>query len=314
MKKSRILSALTSVAMVGTMIASALPFTASAFDRLVVKESVSQFSLVPEKSSFTMDEVKAGNAKTTVAMLVDNFGDDELVTYLKSGFAASDSGITLSNLKFTEVNGLTNVNGTGGKFNRDFDASGISGTNFFIQNGPDKWFVKNDNDASVVTFDVTFDSSMAEGEYTIDFDNQFELLSGNSTAAGLDKDDPNYGLVNVDYSASVTKIPATITLGSSSPSTEGTTEPSEATTESEDNRVYVGDANLWADKVEAAPGEEVVVNMYIDTQGKEIRGLEARAMFDRTMLEVTKMVQDWGLDKSATITLEEALYVVSSAV
>ena len=76
MKKSRILSALTSVAMVGTMIASALPFTASAFDRLVVKESVSQFSLVPEKSSFTMDEVKAGNAKTTVAMLVDNFGDD----------------------------------------------------------------------------------------------------------------------------------------------------------------------------------------------------------------------------------------------
>ena len=174
MKKSRILSALTSVAMVGTMIASALPFTASAFDRLVVKESVSQFSLVPEKSSFTMDEVKAGNAKTTVAMLVDNFGDDELVTYLKSGFAASDSGITLSNLKFTEVNGLTNVNGTGGKFNRDFDASGISGTNFFIQNGPDKWFVKNDNDASVVTFDVTFDSSMAEGEYTIDFDNQFE--------------------------------------------------------------------------------------------------------------------------------------------
>lgn len=56
-----------------------------------------------------MDEVKAGNAKTTVAMLVDNFGDDELVTYLKSGFAASDSGITLSNLKFTEVNGLTNV-------------------------------------------------------------------------------------------------------------------------------------------------------------------------------------------------------------
>lgn len=48
MKKSRILSALTSVAMVGTMIASALPFTASAFDRLVVKESVSQFSLVPE--------------------------------------------------------------------------------------------------------------------------------------------------------------------------------------------------------------------------------------------------------------------------
>ncbi|MBS6847742.1 MAG: hypothetical protein KH205_04745 [Ruminococcus sp.] len=53
--------------------------------------------------------------------------------------------------------------------------------------------------------------------------------------------------------------------------------------------------------------------MYIDTHGELLRGLEARAMFDRTKLEVTKMVQDWGLDKSATITLEEALYVVSSA-
>ena len=314
MKKRRFLSVVTSIAMVATMAANAIATTVSAAD-VIEKTSTMALTLKPEKSSFTMDEVKAGNAKTTISLMCDNYDDAEQVTLLLTSFVGSASGMTFTNMTITEDNALTVADGFG-EATMDFGQTGIdpadtskpqSQTGFFIQNDGLSPFVKKDLSKSIVTFDVSFDPSMAAGKYTVDFDSSFAVTSGVG------------GTTLVQYGKSVrsNSTIATITLGDSvdptaapttvAPTAAPTTQPTE------DNKEYEGDADIWADKVEAEPGETVTVNMYADTHDKKIRGFEARAIYDKSMLELTSMKMGKGFVAKATINAKEGVYIVSSA-
>ena len=60
MKKGKFLSILTTVAMAGSMVLSAVPFTASAYVGDVV-ETAGKFSMTADQTNFTLDEIKAGS-------------------------------------------------------------------------------------------------------------------------------------------------------------------------------------------------------------------------------------------------------------
>ncbi len=309
MKKRRLLSVLTSAAILATTVASSMVSTVFAGET-VQGTSTDVITLKPEKSSFTEEEVSAGKATSKVSFMFDSFDDADEVTMLLAKIKGDSSHITFQNLTITTENAITCKNDPMYDASFDFTVSGTdpedtssptATTGFFIQNDGTNPFIKNDLTKTVATFDVIFDSTTPAGTYNVSLDSGSSLLSGTQ------------GTTFVEYINSIKINAATFTIGGAvQPTTAApTTQPSSEDTTA--SRTYIGDCKIWADEVVAEPGATVTVNMYADTNKVDIRGFEARAIYDTDMLTLTDMKMGKGFAARPTINKDKAVYVLASA-
>ncbi|MGN1481728.1 hypothetical protein, partial [Porcipelethomonas sp.] len=74
MKKGKLLSAFTSLALFGSMFAGALPATVSAVDSVNTT-----FSMTSEKTNYTLDEIRAGATARVYVKAGGEFQNDNIV-------------------------------------------------------------------------------------------------------------------------------------------------------------------------------------------------------------------------------------------
>jgi hypothetical protein len=297
MKKGKFLSVLTSLAMAGTMVLSAVPFTASAAG----DASTVGLKLTSAKTTFTMDEVASGSAKTTVYVNAStDFDASAEVVSITAALESSDwDTVAPVNFIYQEPNQLGtskkgsklmkcfNTNATmigsvwtetvptvGGVTIGDFTSVGYSDTTkpkFILMSDSGTGFIQtNAKNAgeNIAEFDIEIPANAKAGEYTINFCDT-EVSIGSFAGGGSQ--------------TTYTDIPTTgitIKIGD----TAETTKPAE-TTVSQVSLEYVGDCKLWAETlVPAAAGETVEVPVYIDTNGEVIEGLGAMITYDKSAL------------------------------
>ena len=342
MKKGKLLSAFTSLALAGTMLASALPFTASAAS----VQTDLQLSMSADKTSFTLDEIKAG-AKATVYVNADGEFQTANITSLGAKFKSSDWRVRAKNVEISYRNQIANNNGdrfssfysiaTFGEWTKDFPVdqdmyeeyegeiedpisyavkakTAISDTNMpaiqIISNKNIGYFKKGTG-SSVAHFDVEFPTDLEAGTYTIDFaDVQLPV--------GID----DYGHLGDGIAKSATGI--TFTVGDSQPTTEPvTTAATKATTAATSasgiqlSRDYTGTVKLSAEKVSAAAGDKkVALNIYADTNGFTIENLTFKVQYDSKLTLNTEESFKKGLGiRPGTTTFEAStntyLFIIS---
>ena len=342
MKKGKLLSAFTSLALAGTMLASALPFTASAAS----VQTDLQLSMSADKTSFSLDEIKAG-AKATVYVNADGEFQTANITSLGAKFKSSDWRVRAKNVEISYRNQIANNNGdrfssfysiaTFGEWTKDFPVdqdmyeeyegeiedpisyavkakTAISDTNMpaiqIISNKNIGYFKKGTG-SSVAHFDVEFPTDLEAGTYTIDFaDVQLPV--------GID----DYGHLGDGIAKSATGI--TFTVGDSQPTTEPvTTTTTKATTAATSasgiqlSRDYTGTVKLSAEKVSAAAGDKkVALNIYADTNGFTIENLTFKVQYDSKLTLNTEESFKKGLGiRPGTTTFEAStntyLFIIS---
>ena len=332
MKKGKLLSAFTSLALAGTMLASALPFTASAAS----VQTDLQLSMSAEKTSFTLDEIKAGATATVYVKADGNFESDN-ITSLGARFKSSDWDVRAKNLEISYHNQIANNKGDGfssfysvatfGEWTKDFPIdqdkydktngkmskaisyavkakTAITDTNMpsiqIISNKNIGYFKKGTG-SSIAHFDVEFPKDLEAGTYTIDF-----------ADVQLPVSVDDYGHLGDGIAKSATGI--TFTVGDSQPTTEPvTTAATKATTAATSasgiqlSRDYTGTVKLSAEKVTAAAGDKkVALNIYADTNGFTVENLTFMVKYDSSKLTLdsdTPFEEGYGLDPGS-ITFE----------
>ena len=329
MKKGKLLSAFTSLALAGTMLASALPFTASAAS----VQTDLQLSMSAEKTSFTLDEIKAGATATVYVKADGNFESDN-ITSLGARFKSSDWDVRAKNLEISYHNQIANNKGDGfssfysvatfGEWTKDFPidqdkydktngkkSSAISyavkaKTAITDTNMPSIQIISNKNigyfkkgtGTSIAHFDVEFPTDLKAGTYTIDF-----------ADVQLPVSVDDYGHLGDGIAKSATGI--TFTVGDSQPTTEPvTTAATKATTAATSasgiqlSRDYTGTVKLSAEKVTAAAGDKkVALNIYADTNGFTVENLTFMVKYDSSKLTLntdTPFEEGYGLDPGST--------------
>ena len=329
MKKGKLLSAFTSLALAGTMLASALPFTASAAS----VQTDLQLSMSAEKTSFTLDEIKAGATATVYVKADGNFESDN-ITSLGARFKSSNWDVRAKNLEISYHNQIANNKGDGfssfysvatfGEWTKDFPidqdkydktkgkkSSAISyavkaKTAITDTNMPSIQIISNKNigyfkkgtGTSIAHFDVEFPTDLKAGTYTIDF-----------ADVQLPVSVDDYGHLGDGIAKSATGI--TFTVGDSQPTTEPvTTAATKATTAATSasgiqlSRDYTGTVKLSAEKVKAAAGDkQVALNIYADTNGFTVENLTFMVKYDSSKLTLntdTPFEEGSGLDPGST--------------
>ena len=249
MKKGKILSAFTSLAIAGTMLASALPFTASAATTV---QTDLQLSMTSDKTSYTLDEIKAG-ATARVYVKADGEFQTANITSFGAKFKSSDWRVRAKNVEISYRNQFANNNGdrfssfysiaTFGEWTKDFPVdqdmyeeyegeiedpisyavkarTAITDTNMpaiqIISNKNIGYFKKGTG-SSIAEFDVEFPTDLEAGTYSINFaDVQLPV--------GID----DYGHLGDGKEKSATGI--TFTIGDGQSATTATTKATTATT------------------------------------------------------------------------------------
>ena len=249
MKKGKILSAFTSLAIAGTMLASALPFTASAATTV---QTDLQLSMTSDKTSYTLDEIKAG-ATARVYVKADGEFQTANITSFGAKFKSSDWRVRAKNVEISYRNQFANNNGdrfssfysiaTFGEWTKDFPVdqdmyeeyegeiedpisyavkarTAITDTNMpaiqIISNKNIGYFKKGTG-SSIAEFDVEFPTDLEAGTYSINFaDVQLPV--------GID----DYGHLGDGKEKSATGI--TFTIGDGQSTTTTTTKATTATT------------------------------------------------------------------------------------
>ena len=203
MKKGKFLSILTTVAMAGSMVLSAVPFTASAYVGDVV-ETAGKFSMTADQTNFTLDEIKAGaTAKVKVHFTGDVSGEKMLSLESKFDCSDSDWKVVPTNMTLPYPCQIANDKGskpssfrkdstnTSSIWTKDFPADPDSARGnpisyalkVELEGGyqPGAYpifkyitdetigYIKPGEGDAVCEFDVEFPTDLAEGEYTIGF-------------------------------------------------------------------------------------------------------------------------------------------------
>ncbi len=224
MKKKRILSALTSLAMIGTMVAGALPFSVSAATKDA--ETTMNLGLTTTAPTSYAEGTYENGLEIPVSVVVNNYDEAEMYTGLQCNVAGPE-GVKIKSMSIPgnsadrkdpnfEGNWFSCVGGDGYS-NRDFkcsvtpDTAYTPGFSLMSQSGL-KPFTQNtytkQGDA-IAKFVAVFEPGLAPGKYDIDF----------TFLAGVNSNDVNLTLKYVPTGEKLT-----IELG-------GDTEPTEATTE-----------------------------------------------------------------------------------
>ena len=335
MKKGKILSAFTSLAIAGTMLASALPFTASAATTV---QTDLQLSMTSDKTSYTLDEIKAGATARVYVKADGNFEADN-ITSLGARFKSSNWDVRAKNLEIGYHNQIANNKGDGfssfysvatfGEWTKDFPidqdkydktngkkSSAISyavkaKTAITDTNMPSIQIISNKNigyfkkgtGSSIAEFDVEFPTDLEAGTYSIDFaDVQLPVC--------ID----DYGHLGDGIVKSTKGI--TFTIGDGQSATTATTKATTATTKATSvssgtgivlDRDYTGTIKLSAEKVSAKAGaSKVAVKIYADTNGFTIENLTFMIKYDSSKLKLnsdTPFEEGYGIDPGS-ITFE----------
>ena len=330
MKKGKFLSILTTVAMAGSMVLSAVPFTASAYVGDVV-ETAGKFSMTADQTNFTLDEIKAGaTAKVKVHFTGDVSGEKMLSLESKFDCSDSDWKVVPTNMTLPYPCQIANDKGskpssfrkdstnTSSIWTKDFpaDPDSVRGNPISyalkveLEGGyqPGAYpifkyitdetigYIKPGEGDAVCEFDVEFPTDLAEGEYTIDFMDARCVIDLHRGGVDL-----------ADAFPETTGI--TFTIGDKPETTPAETTPAvttKATTVStSDNRNYIDEFKLSAEKVKAEAGaDDVVVAVYCDTNEYLIEALEFKMSYDKSVLELTEIEipELCGLDPAAIDT------------
>ncbi len=318
MKKKRILSALTSLAMIGTMVAGALPFSVSAATKDA--ETTMNLGLTTTAPTSYAEGTYENGLEIPVSVVVNNYDEAEMYTGLQCNVAGPE-GVKIKSMSIPgnsadrkdpnfEGNWFSCVGGDGYS-NRDFkcsvtpDTAYTPGFSLMSQSGL-KPFTQNtytkQGDA-IAKFVAVFEPGLAPGKYDIDF----------TFLAGVNSNDVNLTLKYVPTGEKLT-----IELGGDTEPTEATTEaPTEApTTEKPQvptDKEFVGDVDLYFDQKEAAPGEEVEIGVKADTHGKSLLGIEFKYAWDKKLSLVPGSgVLGFGFDAGATVG--EGTYILGEQV
>ncbi|MCM1227475.1 MAG: hypothetical protein NC320_08650, partial [Clostridium sp.] len=325
MKKSRLFSALTSIALTAGLVISSIPFNVSA--AVQYQETEMAMKLVPNDSTISMTDVAAGTAKTTVKLCVENIPAVDMINVISTKLVASDSAIKLSNLHFVENLELApnNVPAAIEKAQADYEAETnekkkealkkkldayktVDGrncmgsatnpalSNFTLSCSSAYPFTiyEPDKGNGIVEVDVEFPSTMKAGTYTIGLSTADTVIQ-----SGMKSGD---GTLITDFSASAIKnvTPAQITLG------DAVTPPDPTKAEETDPFKYTGEAKVYGDVKTAAPGETVTMEIYVDPgNGPEVMdGLQIGVIpdFEESSVEGFTVSEGLGID-GGSITL-----------
>ncbi|MEE0186670.1 MAG: hypothetical protein U0I40_09550, partial [Oscillospiraceae bacterium] len=330
MKKGKFLSILTTVAMAGSMVLSVVPFTASAYVGDVV-DTAGKFSMTADQTNFTLDEIKAGaTAKVKVHFTGDVSGEKMLSLESKFDCSDSDWKVVPTNMTLPYPCQIANDKGskpssfrkdstnTSSIWTKDFpaDPDSVRGNPISyalkveLEGGyqPGAYpifkyitdetigYIKPGEGDAVCEFDVEFPTDLAKGEYTIDFMDARCVIDLHRGGVDL-----------ADAFPETTGI--TFTIGDKAETTPAVTTPAvttKATTVStSDNRNYIDEFKLSAEKVKAEAGaDDVVVAVYCDTNEYLIEALEFKMSYDKSVLELTEIEipKLCGLDPAAIDT------------
>ena len=322
MKKKRILSALTSLAMIGTMVAGALPFSVSAATKDA--ETTMNLGLTTTAPTSYAEGTYENGLEIPVSVVVNNYDEAEMYTGLQCNVAGPE-GVKIKSMSIPGnsadrknpdfVGNWFSCVGGDGYSNRDFkcsvtpDTAYTPGFSLMSQSGL-KPFTQNTytkQGAAIANFVAVFDAGLKPGKYDIDF----------TFLAGVNSNDVNLTLKYVPTGEKLT-----IELGGDTEPTEETTEaPTEETTEAPTtekpqvptDKEFVGDVDLYFDQKEAAPGEEVEIGVKADTHGKSLLGIEFKYAWDNKLSLVPGSgVLGFGFDAGATVG--EGTYVLGEQV
>ncbi len=314
MKKKRILSALTSLAMIGTMVAGALPFSVSAATKDA--ETTMNLGLTTTAPTSYAEGTYENGLEIPVSVVVNNYDEAEMYTGLQCNVAGPE-GVKIKSMSIPGnsadrknpdfVGNWFSCVGGDGYSNRDFkcsvtpDTAYTPGFSLMSQSGL-KPFTQNTytkQGAAIANFVAVFDAGLKPGKYDIDF----------TFLAGVNSNDVNLTLKYVPTGEKLT-----IELGGDTEPTEETTEaPTTEKPQVPTDKEFVGDVDLYFDQKEAAPGEEVEIGVKADTHGKSLLGIEFKYAWDKDLSLVPGSgVLGFGFDAGATVG--EGTYVLGEQV
>lgn len=321
MRRSKFISVMTSLAMTGTMVMSAMPLTVNA-----AASNPLGLAITADQTTFTAAD--AGKKVTVYVDAVGSVADSDHVGSVEFKLK-SDSWGTLdpTNLIITNENAIGTDKGNVVKSNKPFNELGTmviskwdEGSEkpkkagyaiqdyaniadfkgytdeycpaVLIMSDSSKGFIKTDASYGkhIAEFQITVPSK--EGKYTLSLDDAKSMICV----------DGSFGSNASENIASPTAKSLTFTVGSASdPGTDpGTdTPPIEVKPGDPDpiasQRVYDGSATLTIGDGKAAVGEEIEVPVYLelgsDVKEKYITGIAFKTKYDTSALELTEVYE-----------------------
>jgi len=307
MKKGKLLSIFTSFAMAGTMIASALPFTASAATNPL------GLQLTSEKTAYTMDEIRAGASATVYVDPTGTITESDHVGSVEFKLKSDAWGkVEPIDLKLCDPNGLETKKGgnikrshtvdntasmviskwegtkptKAGYTVQDYAAVGVTEYSadympavLMMSNSENGFFRTGTDTQHIAEFKVNFPTNLAAGKYTISFEDAKSMICP----------DGQFGSNTAESVATPVTKSITFEIGAAASVTTAAT-----TTQDPDwqpTRVYDGSCKLSiAKKVKGEPGDTVDVPFYLelgnDVDPKYITGIAFTCVFDRSKLEL----------------------------
>ncbi|MBQ3567192.1 MAG: hypothetical protein IJA12_08430, partial [Oscillospiraceae bacterium] len=308
MKKGKILSVLTSLAMTGSMILSAVPFTASAASPVGLE-------LNSPKVEYSLDEIKAGATATVYVDVNTEFSSDEGVTIVEFNLTPDEWGtVDPVNLELCDPSYLATNDGSYFEYD-NIDTSGSSAGSIWTKDVPETYFPIYDfygdsngtfayDDAHpakaclmtnstlgyfrtgegdgehIAKFDVEFPTDLAEGTYTIN-------LTGTRTAINTNPADVTaLKWVDIENPGSIT---FTIGDGDVTTTTTTTDEP-DVTTGTTLAKKYDAECDIWIeDQIKGEAGSKVLVPLWMDMHGETHESLGLQINYDNTALTLNKV-------------------------
>lgn len=307
MKKGKLLSIFTSFAMAGTMIASALPFTASAATNPL------GLQLTSEKTAYTMDEIRAGASATVYVDPTGTITESDHVGSVEFKLKSDAWGkVEPIDLTLCDPNGLETKKGGNIKRNhtvdntasmviskwegtkpskagytvQDYAAVGVTEYSpdympavLMMSNSENGFFRTGTDTQHIAQFKVNFPTNLAAGKYTISFEDAKSMICP----------DGEFGSNTAESVATPVTKSITFEIGAAASVT-----PAATTTQDPDwqpTRVYDGSCKLSiAKKVKGEPGDTVDVPFYLelgnDVDPKYITGIAFTCVFDKSQLEL----------------------------
>ena len=311
MRKLKALSVITSVAMAGSMIMSAIPFTASA-----AAANPLGFKLTCDQTQFT-----AADAGKQVTVYVDAAGTVTEADHVGSieFKLKSDSWGKLDpvDLMLSTENGIETSKGNTPK--TAFNQTGTMVISKWVGEKPskvgyalqdyttvDSFTGYNDNylPAVIVMSDSShgFMKSSATNKHIAEFKVTVPSEAGTYSLSLVNAQsmicvDGEFGSNASEIAAAPVAEGITFTVGSGSTDTPTPVTPGPTTGDPDKNRVYDGDANVKIGDAVAAAGETISVPVYLELTKADpsyITGIGFKVVYDTTALELADMTDGDG--------------------
>ncbi|MBQ8435950.1 MAG: hypothetical protein IJX24_08110, partial [Oscillospiraceae bacterium] len=308
MKKGKILSALTSLAMAGTMVMGAVPFTASA------ATCPTGLELSSAKTEYSVNEIKQGATATVYVDITTELTSADKVNIIQ--FALKPQGgwgtVDPVNLKFNDPCSIKNDQGCYFEYAEmegnsttacywtkdhsdvyhsvvDYNEAAPGGSytdsikpNALLMSNSTLGYLQSGGEGDhLATFEIDFPTDLEEGTYTIDLVDCQVFVNTSGVPGEND-------LVPMTDTGSITfTIGDGITTTASTAATTVTTK----TTNTVASKNYDGDCVVSAPKkVSTSDDGKAYVPVYLDTNGETIEGFGFGVLYDHDALTLSNVL------------------------